>query len=552
MDMAKLITLTEAEYLELSYQASYWKTQFVRRRDRDRDLKTRLEDANAENRQLENQLTNERQEHSQVSAALRRKLVEQANGIDKLKAQLETQRKMVFGSRSEKKKDADSKESSQTGAGPKTPVRKRGKQKGSKGKGRRRRENLKEEEHLIDLEDEEKNCSECGLPYCRSNKTEDSLVYEWRVQMVRVKVARSCYIQMCDCKGSPKFKVAPKMAKPIPKGMFAANLLAKVLVYHFALQFPINRIIAMMKMDGLEVSQGTLTGVLKKLQPMFLPLYREILGKAHASEHWHMDETTWRMLCSTTKKRWWLWVVSTPECVCFILDPSRSARIPKAFFGDEAEGILSVDRYAAYKKLGTKIHLAFCWVHVRRDFLKAEGYAELKKWAIGWLKRIGILYQLNGNRLRAEANPKISEKAEKAFRKQVEAIERKWTRELEIKKLHPEREKILKSLKRHWEGLTLFVDHPWVPMDNNEAERCLRNAVVGRKIYYGSGAEWSGDLAAWLFSLFETLKKQNVDVLAYMTQYLTACAQAGGKAPKDLSPFLPWNRNKEKENVAVA
>jgi len=86
-------------------------------------------------------------------------------------------------------------------------------------------------------------------------------------------------------------------------------------------------------------------------------------------------------------------------------------------------------------------------------------------------------------------------------------------------------------------------------MDNNEAERCLRNPVVV-PVYYGSGAEWSGELSAWLFSLFETLKKNNIDVLAYMTEYLEACAQAGGKAPEDLSPFLPWNRNKEK--VAVA
>jgi transposase len=421
--MAKSVVLSEAEYLELVHQVAYWKAQFERRRERDCDLETRLKDANAENRQLKAQLAAGRQEHSQVTAALKGKIVETADELEKLTAQLETQRKMIFGSRSEQKKDDESsKESTQTGAGPKTPTRKRGKQKGSKGKGRQRRENLKEEERILDLGDDEKDCSKCGLPYCRSKKTEDSWVYEWRVQIVRVKVVRSRYIRKCDCKSSPKFKVAPKMAKPIPKGMFAANLLAKLLIYHFNLQFPLNRIIAMMKMEGLVVSQGTLTGVLKKLQPLFRPLYQEILRKAQAGNHWHMDETTWRMLCSPTKKRWWLWVVSTPKCVCFILDPSRSAKIPKAFFGDEAEGILSVDRYGAYKGLGAKIHLAFCWAHVRRDFLKVEGYAKLKNWAIGWLKRIGKLYQLNRERLRAEANAKI-EKAEKALKKQVEAIE---------------------------------------------------------------------------------------------------------------------------------
>jgi hypothetical protein len=42
------------------------------------------------------------------------------------------------------------------------------------------------------------------------------------------------------------------------------------------------------------------------------------------------------------------------------------------------------------------------------------------------------------------------------------------------------------------------VDHPEVPMDNNTAERCQRGPVVARKNFYGSGALWSGRLAAML------------------------------------------------------
>ena len=65
---------------------------------------------------------------------------------------------------------------------------------------------------------------------------------------------------------------------------------------------------------------------------------------------------------------------------------------------------------------------------------------------------------------------------------------------------------MLTSLERHWEGLTIFVEHPEVAIDNNPAERALRGPVVGRKNYYGSGALWSGTLAAALFSLFGTLR----------------------------------------------
>ena len=39
------------------------------------------------------------------------------------------------------------------------------------------------------------------------------------------------------------------------------------------------------------------------------------------------------------------------------------------------------------------------------------------------------------------------------------------------------------------------------PLHNNRAERLLRQAVLLRKNSYGSGAQWSGELAAKLFSI---------------------------------------------------
>jgi hypothetical protein len=40
------------------------------------------------------------------------------------------------------------------------------------------------------------------------------------------------------------------------------------------------------------------------------------------------------------------------------------------------------------------IVLAFCWSHVRRDFIRVgKGWPELKTWALQWLRRIRLLYQ---------------------------------------------------------------------------------------------------------------------------------------------------------------
>src|SRR4051794_10495145 len=111
---------------------------------------------------------------------------------------------------------------------------------------------------------------------------------------------------------------------------------------------------------------------------------------------------------------------------------------------------------------------------------------------------------------------------------------------------------VLSSMKEHWQGLTLFVDNPAVPMDNNQSERTLRIAALCRKNYYGSGCEWSGKLAVWIFSIVATLKKNRLNPRKWLTAYLQACAAAGAKAPEDVEKWLPWNLTAEQRKEMAA
>lgn len=88
---------------------------------------------------------------------------------------------------------------------------------------------------------------------------------------------------------------------------------------------------------------------------------------------------------------------------------------------------------------------------------------------------------------------------------------------------------MLTSLLGHWTGLTRFLDDARIPLDNNASERQLRGPVVGRKNYYGSGAVWSGQLAAM------------VNPRDWLAGYLQACAKAGGRPPPDWEAWLPHN-----------
>ena len=112
--------------------------------------------------------------------------------------------------------------------------------------------------------------------------------------------------------------------------------------------------------------------------------------------------------------------------------------------------------------------------------------------------------------------------------------------------LHGAKRKVLSSLQNRWDGLTVFVERPEVAMDNDTAERALRNPVVGRKNFYGSGRVWSAHLAAMMFSVLQTVVLWGLNPHRWLYAFLQACADHGGKSPEDLSAFLPWQMTPER------
>lgn len=83
---------------------------------------------------------------------------------------------------------------------------------------------------------------------------------------------------------------------------------------------------------------------------------------------------------------------------------------------------------------------------------------------------------------------------------------------------YPEKNKYRKALNyflENFNGLTLFLNEPDVPIDNNLQEGLLRNPVVGRKTWYGTHSERGARTAAILFSLVESCKLNHVNPREY-------------------------------------
>ena len=499
------------EVLELRQRASYWESCFRRAKEREEAVQQQVQQLQAEIRALQQRFTGAKSKTAQTTTT-------------------------------PDKPPADTSKAK----------RRRGQQPGNPGPQRRDHGHLPVVLEIVDLPEGQRLCACCGKPFAVMEQTDDGDILEIEVRAQRRRYCRKRYRPTCNCGVQPAVVSPPPPAKLIPKGHLGVSIWVYVLIQKFVCFQPLYRVLRDLRSHGLDLSSATVIDGLRKLLPLFKPLYQALIDRHLASDRWHADDTRWPIFERTTEqvnRYWTLSVYGCAQVIVFILDPTRCHEVPETYFGD-ACGILNVDRASNFKAMRQvkegQIVLAFCWAHVRHDFLTifVSWHETLEAWALQWLERIAELYDRNDARLAVQHDPAAFAAADQQLRQHVAAIVQQRDAELEQAELHPACRKALTSLVNHWPGLTLFVDHPEVPMDNNASERCHRGPVVGRKNFYGSGAIWSGWLAAMLFSLFQTLALWGLCPRRWLTAFLTACAEAGGRLPANWQTFLPWRMTK--------
>jgi transposase len=481
--------------------------------------------------------------------------------IEKLTAELHQSRGQVralqdklFGRKSEKSAGCDRSNDLFDPEQLTATAKKRGAQPGHAGHGRRDYSHLPVDEEFVTLPDESLVCPICGRSAAMMTDTEDSEVLEIDVRAHRRHIRRRRYRATCDCNPTRRTLTAPLPAKLIPKGNYGVSIWVLVLLDKYSSYRPTERLLGQLEQYDLDLPGGTINDGLQRIEPMLQPIYEAFCQRNRQGDFHQADETRWLVFAVLDGKKgygWWLWVILGADTVVYLLDPSRGHKVPESHFGPEASGVLEVDRYSGYKAMAQVksglLVLAFCWAHVRRDFVGVgKSWTELTPWALEWLRRIRYVYHVHRERLRHPLETAEFHEQDALLRRAVEAMRVQAVAELSNTKLRQPCRKVLESLQDHWAGLVRFVDDPRIPMDNNASERAGRGPAVARKNFYGSGSLWSGRLAAAMFSLLATLAHWKINPRLWLTWYLESCAAAGGQSPDDIQQFLPWNLSPER------
>ena len=440
--------------------------------------------------------------------------------------------------------------------------RKRGQRTGAPGHGRTPREHLEKREERHEPPEDTLACSDCGAPLVGNGEHVSELI-EVHVEAHVRRIRRPRYRKSCGCPSTPAEVAAAPPARLFENTDYGISVWAFYLYERFVSMRPVRRIAAWLADHGLPIAPGTLLGGTQGLLALFAPLAAAIFAHLNQAAVRHADETSWRVqeLGRTGKsRRAWLWSSLSTDAVHFHIDPARSAEAARKLFADVAGPVFLVcDRYSAYKKLarnlaGTLV-LCFCWAHQRRDFIKcAAGHEHLEPWRDDWIREIGAIYHLNRARLErfdpgADVQSPAFRAAQVRLEAAVDALFAKAERELAALADDARQCKPLRSLINHRAGLTVFLDHPQIPLDNNSSEAIQRPAAIGRKLSFGSDSLEGARLTVVMYTVFCTLAMNRIDVWRWLTDWLGACAENGHSPPEDLRPWLPWTMSEERRRA---
>ena len=475
-------------------------------------------------------------------------------------------------------------------APPSGPRRKRGRQPGSPTPPRRKRPGLPEILEWLGVPESQRRCADCGTAYVPcGHKTSE--MYEMVWQALRRKVVRQRYRPGCKCASA-----RPVIAPPAPRlgtSQLGPSVWAWCLVQVYGQFRPQAAVARDLGQLGLPVPESTLSAGLRRLAHLFEPLDAAIGAYQQLQPVAQADETSWPVQWLVAegadnkdppargrqKPKFWLWTCLAGNTVRMRILPSRgldaARQLLDALLGPHGVLVLVCDGYSTYKALAKRfpdqVVLAHCWVHIRRNWVRAgNGHPELQAWAQEWIEAIGELFRLNRQRLRQwdPQQPRERQNAEfgalqQRLQARVEALferareegqaravdwillDRAGQHGAELARVDAQG-RALGTLLGHRESLSRFVADPRIPLDNNLSERVLRGPVIARGTSFGSGGPDGARAAGLLFGVLATIRLAGLNPYAWMLDWLAACARHGGQAPPQLDPWLPWRMSESR------
>lgn len=340
-------------------------------------------------------------------------------------------------------------------------------------------------------------------------------------QSTKIQVVETSYInevhKKCKYKLKSEFNesdkeviiTAPGANELLSEMSYRTDVVAKVVCDKYIYHMPLERQTRKMEAKGLKgMRTSTLTRFCSLAAASLEPIRDEILNELKQSDlALHLDETTWSIQ-NKNQKDGYMWVISNRYGSYYFFKPTRSGEVIKEKL-EGYSGPVVTDGFSGYNILDD-IDGLFAIDREAKNFIELKE----KRRIHSRLTAMNLYHQLH--------------------------------KELLNSRSEGQKKKAIEYLLKRWDGFTRFIDDERIPLSNNEAERTIRHAVVGRKNFYGAATHSGADTAATLYTIIESCKKNDIEPGSYIKMALEAFA----KGEMSLTP-LEFAKRREKGLMGI-
>ncbi len=324
--------------------------------------------------------------------------------------------------------------------------------------------------------------------------------------------AYSIWCQDCGC-----YHQAPLPGPIVQAGLFGPRLTALVTYLKGRLHGSYSGIRDFLgEVVGVSVSRGYLAKLCHKATQAFAAPYGQLLALLPRQSHLNCDETGHK----DNGHRFWTWCFRASQFVVFKIEASRGAEVLERLLGQEFQGILGCDYYAAYRKYARQcsVLVQFCMAHLIRDvkFLCEFPEPGVQRYGKGLLAGLKALFWTLHRRDQLSARAFESELA--AAHDQI------WRAALSGSggPFHRLIWNMAERFYRHGEAYFQFITTPGIEPTNNVSEQAMRFVVMDRHMTQGTRSARGRQFCERLWTVLATCSLQHRSPFDWICQALSA------------------------------
>ncbi len=344
----------------------------------------------------------------------------------------------------------------------------------------------------------------CG---CEDLKTCDVAPLRFQtVDIPPIKPDVTEYVQhMLECKRCGEVVYEP-LSDDIKRNVFGSGVLAVVGILTGMLNTSKRKALEVVnEVFGVPMSLGGLSNCEGKIAAAMESPYHEVHAYVQSQKRSHVDESSWRR---GNRLKGWVWTLCCTTAAVFMINASRGQKAARQLIGCFT-GTLNSDRWNAYSYYEGLRQI--CWAHLKRDF-KAIGESD------GRLGKIGSqLHTLSKEILDLRRRVRDGTLQWKTFQRRMIPFQEEVEGLLERGATFEGRlAGKCRDILDHRLYLWPFVYDRYVEPTNNAAERVIRQAVIWRKMSFGTQSKRGANYAERILTVCATCRLQGRSIIAYI------------------------------------